>query len=74
MNNLNFKLDIDIATTLNRDKVMSKNTTIIARVAGVTFYECPIHGDEAPLIASVPDGRFGYSDFHDIPDFMEITE
>ena len=40
--------------------------TFIGAVLGVKFYECPIHGDEAPLLIKKGDG-YMYTHFHELP-------
>lgn len=39
---------------------------VIGTVAGVTYYECPKHGDEAPLQV-IRDGALVDSDWYELP-------
>ena len=64
-------MHVTIERKLNKEKVMAKNPTKLGRVLDWDFYECPIHGDEAPLIADGPSG-FGYSGHYDLPDPFEL--
>jgi len=66
-------IKLDLIRDLPRDKVMARNPTLIGIVLGVRFYECAIHGDEAPLIA-VTDTQCGYTDWHDVPKDHELTD
>jgi len=64
-------IKLDLAIDLPRDEVMRHNPTLIGVIMGVRFYECPIHGDEAPLIA-VTDTQCGYTDYYDMPNSGEF--
>jgi len=64
-------IKLDLTRELPRDKVMARNPTLIGVIMGVRFYECAIHGDEAPLIA-VTDTQCGYTDYYDMPNTDEF--
>ena len=64
-------MNITIERSLNKDKVLGRNPTKIGRCLGHDFYECPIHGDERPLIAIGPNGC-GYTDHYELPDPFEL--
>ena len=57
---------VEIEYKLNKDKVLAKNPTLEGRFDGYDFYECPIHGDERPLIAIGPNGC-GYTPHYELP-------
>ena len=65
-------IKFDLIRDLPRDKVMARNPTLVGIVLGVRFYECAIHGDDAPLIA-MTDTQCGYSDFYDVPKDHELA-
>jgi len=65
-------IKLDLIRDLPRDKVMARKPTLVGIVLGVRFYECAIHGDDAPLIA-MTDQQCGYSDFHDVPKDHELA-
>ena len=58
---------------LPRDRVFARHPTLIGVVLGVKFYECPIHGDERPLIA-VTKNQCGYSHWWDLPTPEELSK
>ena len=57
----------------NKEKMMSKNPTLIGCVAGIKFYEHPDYGDEYPLVA-VKDDECGLTDFCELPELEELGE
>ena len=61
----------DTYRTLNLAKVMARNPTLIGVVSGIRFYEHPIYGDEAGLIA-VQDGVAYQTCWFDLPDWNEL--
>jgi hypothetical protein len=52
---------------LTPEQFLAKNPTEIATVRGVTFYEHPTKGDEAPLVA-IHEGRVVITDAWDAGD------
>lgn len=48
------------------------HATLIGTVSGIRFYEHPYLGDEAPLIAVLPDGTMGDTDFWELPSIDEV--
>jgi len=66
-------IKLDLSADINRDKFFSYNPELIGTVAGVRFYECPWHGDEAPLVA-VTGKQCGYSHWHDLPTANEVAD
>jgi hypothetical protein len=63
----------NIMTTRAISKFKSMNPTIIGRVSGYTFYECPVHGDETALYATDGNGNWGKTWFWEVPQFDEIA-
>lgn len=57
----------------NAQAFLAKNPTRIAIVGGFAFYECPTHGDEAPLRALTPDGKLKTSPFWDAPSAEDVN-
>jgi len=57
---------LDLGREFSREKFLARNPSLIGVIMGVRFYECVIHGDEAPLIA-VTDTQCGYTDYYDMP-------
>ena len=66
-------IKLDLIRDLSRDKVMARNPTLVGIVLGVRFYECAIHGDDAPLIA-ITEAQCGYTDFYDVPKDHELAD
>ena len=66
-------IKLDLIRDLPRDKVIARNPTLVGMVLGVRFYECAIHGDDAPLIA-ITDEQCGYTDFYDVPKDHELAD
>lgn len=48
-------------------------STLIGIVGGINLWECPTHGDEAPLVAEV-FGQFLYTPWYDLPQAEELLE
>lgn len=44
----------------------------VGRVRGHNFFECPINGDESPLLCEHA-GVLCYSEFWELPQFFEVT-
>ena len=63
----------NIMTTRAIAKFKSMNPTVIGRVSGYTFYECPVHGDETALYATDSNGHWGKTRFWELPQFDEIA-
>ena len=57
---------------ISKEKFMGKNPTLVGSVAGVSFYEHPIYGDDVALIA-VKGEKCGYSHWYDLPTLEEIA-
>jgi len=66
-------INMDSYPEINKDKFLASNPTLIARSTFIDFYEDPIHGDEAGLVA-VFDSQCRVTDLYDIPDQDEIFE
>ena len=60
-----------IVKNVNREKFFAHNPTHVGTVANIRFYENPIHGDEAPLIADTGE-HIGHSVFYEIPTLDEL--
>ena len=41
--------------------------SLISFTHGVSFYECPVEGDETSLLIKGTDGNFYYTDLYDLP-------
>ena len=65
-------IKLDLGREFSREKFLARNPSLIGVVAGVRFYECVIHGDEAPLIA-VTDEQCGYTDYYELPKLDEFV-
>ena len=70
-------MDHPVFSTLMSSKAAHKfwaeNPEKLGLVAGFTFYEDPINGDEAPLIAISPSGKtIGRTHFWDMPSRDEV--
>lgn len=52
-------------------KFMGKNPTKIGQISDVTFYEHPIHGKDAGLVAVWNMCAF-QTDFYDLPDLIAV--
>ena len=48
--------------------------TYLFTTGGVSFFEHPTLGDEAPLLVKSPTGSFLETDFYDSPDFFEVMD
>ena len=55
-------------------KFLAKNPTLLGRVMDWNFYEDPIRGDEAPLIAITPEGTVRRTDFWEVPSIDEMID
>ncbi len=62
----------NIMTTRAIAKFKSMNPTVIGRVSGYTFYECPVHGDQTALYATYGNGNWGKSQFWELPQVEEL--
>lgn len=51
---------------LNKKDFLASNPNYVGTVADIRFYECPVHGDESPLIAIKGEHCVLTSDF-DMP-------
>jgi hypothetical protein len=58
--------------TENAKNFLAKNPVLIATVAGIRFYECPVRGDESPLRYITPEGKLKTSDFWEAPSLEEV--
>ena len=66
-------MNLEITRNIKREALFKRNPELLAVVGGIKFYDCPIHGDERPLIA-VTDTACGYSCFWDVPALEELTD
>ncbi len=65
---------IDLASlypTINRQKVLKHNPTLIGVVNGIKFFEHPVHGDEVGLIAITETEAF-QTDWYDLPELCDL--
>jgi hypothetical protein len=60
-----------ITKQINREKFFAHNPMHVGTVANVRFYENPIRGDEAPLIADIGK-EIGHSVFYEVPTLDEL--
>ena len=51
---------------------LAKNPERIGAIAGHTFYEHPIYGDESPLMVITPEGKIKRSEFWELPTLEEL--
>jgi hypothetical protein len=49
-------------------QINRNNPFYVGTVKGYKFYECPIYGDERPLLVKDKLGRYGYSYWCDLPE------
>ena len=57
--------------TANAKKFLAMNPTYLTRRRGYTFYECPIHGDEARIKAITPEGKIVSTDSYELDDLND---
>ena len=57
--------------TANATKFLALNPTRLAGRRGYTFYECPIHGDEARIKAITPEGKLVTTDSYELDDIND---
>ena len=57
--------------TPNAEKFLAKNPTRLTASRGYTFYECPIHGDEARIKAITPEGKLVSTDSYETSDLND---
>lgn len=67
-------LGIRMMLSDNAIKFLSHRPTYISMVCSTKLYEDRFRGDEAPLIAILPDGRVMRTPFMETPSFMEMKE
>lgn len=60
-----------ITRYINKKRFFAVKPTKVGTVGGWTFYECPWHGDENPLVA-VKGDACGYSVYHELPSANEL--
>ena len=51
---------------------LAKRPALIGMVAGHTFYECPVMGDEETLYAVTPAGKLKHTCFWELPTTDEL--
>jgi len=61
-------------TNTNKEFNLFKKAELIGVVGGISFYENPLRGDEAPLMATDGDRYVIDSDFWDLPGFNEVMD
>lgn len=61
-----------VVKKMNKSSVMRHRPVLIGTVKGIKFYEDPIEGDEAPLIADTGKD-FGSTTFWDLPTEEELA-
>lgn len=66
--------------TINTDNVRDRDAKVfmfdqkptrVGSVVGITFYECPLDGDESPLMVQNGEG-YSYSHHWDLPTLLEL--
>lgn len=60
-----------VTRKFDKAKTMAHNPTLVGVVAGIRFYEHPLRGDEAPLVADTGT-EFGLTDFWDLPTLEDL--
>jgi hypothetical protein len=58
--------------TENAEKFLSRNPSFLGRFKGYSFYECPIHGEDANIKAITIDGKLATTNCWDY-DVAELT-
>ena len=46
----------------------------ISTIQGHKYYECPLNGDEVPMIVVTPEGVVQYSHHHEIDDQLDCFD
>ena len=70
--NIGFKMD-----NLNDSKYKvfkDMKPTFFKSLQGISFYECPINGDEEGLIAVLPDKSLKVTELFDLPTSEEVKD
>ncbi len=60
-----------VIRAINKGHLMAMDPTLVGEVGPYKFYEHPIWGDEAPLIA-VGNNECGLTDYFDLPTLEEL--
>lgn len=71
---MNHPVFITMLTDKQTSAMKSHNPTLIGCVGGYRFYEHPLFGDEAPLLAENEDGAWGNTHHFEPPSVDEIVE
>jgi len=59
-----------IEKEVNKDKFFKLSPTLLGVCAGAKLYECPINGDEAPVVL-VMDGKAYRTNQYEVDDFAD---
>lgn len=64
-------MNIEIVRNIKREALFNRNPELLAVVGGIRFYDCPVYGDERPLVAVTAE-ICGYSQYWDVPTLNEL--
>lgn len=60
--------------TENAKAFLAMEPALMGQVAGVYFYEHPVHGDESPMMMITREGKLKTSCWFEMPSYEEVID